>query len=82
MEISKKQLEDLEVWQAHPMTQWFFNQIDRERREFEQYLGEGGTVNMESVSDTAMNTAKHYGYISGLNFCTIFDIEGSDEDGT
>lgn len=80
MEIPKAQLENLEVWQSHPMTQWFFEQIDRERREAQEYLGKGGTVDIESADTTAMQTAKHYGYVSGLDFCTEFEIIGGEED--
>jgi len=80
MEIPKGQLETLEIWHGHPMTQWYFEQIDRERKEAEEYMGKGSTVDIESVDTTAMQTSKHYGYVSGLNFCTEFEIIGGEDE--
>ena len=79
MEITKEQRENLEIWQQDPMTRWYFNQIDGERKEIQEHMGQGGTIDNTNVYYTAQETAKHYGYVSALDFCTTFEMEVDDE---
>ena len=70
MEIRKDQIEQLETWQQHPMTQWFFKEIDEHREWFKDYVN---IVNLDSIDTTALSSAKACGYIEALNFCTVFE---------
>lgn len=76
MEIPETHREQLEIWMGDPMTRWYLEQIDMERKSFEELMGRGHTVNLESTDWTAMKTAHDSGYVCALDFCTQFDFEG------
>ena len=80
MEIPGTHQEQLEIWMVDPMTKWFFEQIDKDRKEMEEMMGRGHTVNFESVDSTAMRTAHNAGYVTALDFCTSYEFEGGAED--
>jgi hypothetical protein len=78
VEVNKAQREALEIWKNDPFTRWYLEQIDSERDAIEEKMGRGGTVNMESVNETAMKTTYNFGYVRALDFCTVFETEEDD----
>jgi hypothetical protein len=80
VEIPNHHKENFEIWKTDPMTQWYLEQIDKERNEIQVLMGQGFTVNPESVENTAMETAKNFGKVNGLDFCTTFEIEEGEEE--
>ena len=78
MEIRKDQQESLEIWQQHPMTQWYFEQIEKQREWYKEYLADGRTLG----DLTEVTTAHKVGIIAGLNFCTVFEPIEEGDDGT
>ena len=79
MEIPNQHKENLEIWQNDPFTRWYLEQIDLERQEVQRQMGMGCTVDVENVDFTAQQTAKHFGLVSGYDFCTEFEIERGEE---
>jgi len=79
VEIPNQHKENLEIWQNDPFTRWYLEQIDKERDEIQTLMGRGFTVDCSSVDITALETAKNFGKVSGLDFCTFFDIERGEE---
>ena len=80
MEIPTTHQEALEIWRNDPMTQWYFEQIDKPRQGWLEYMAGGGTIDHANMQYTAQETAKHFGYVSGLDFCTTFEFEGGEDE--
>ena len=80
MEIPETHREQLEIWRNDPMTIWYLNQIDGIRQTYREYMGDGGTIDIDNIQYTAQETAKHFGYINALDFCTTFEYEGGEDE--
>ena len=43
-------------------------------------MGDGGTIDIDNIQYTAQETAKHFGYINALDYCTTFEFEGGEDE--
>ena len=66
--------DDLVEWFLHPATKKVRFKVKQEIQSAKERLGDGWTLELESVEGTALRTAKEVGYVEGLEF--IFNIEG------
>ena len=82
MDLQESQLEALEIWQQHPMTKWYFKQIDDYREWLKEHMASGGTIGLRD-DDTQRLTAGFVGQIEAINFCTTFEkVKEGGNDGT
>jgi len=68
--------DDLVEWFMHPITKKVRYKIEQTLLQAKGNLGAGWTLNLTSVEETAMRTARDVGYIEGLEF--IFNIEADE----
>jgi hypothetical protein len=60
--------EQYDLWRSLPETQEVLGKVQAQITDLAQHLSNGGTVNKDSTSATAMNTADKVGEIRGLAF--------------
>lgn len=68
--------DDLVEWFMHPITKKVRYKIEKNLLQVKGRMGEGWTLNVNSIEETAMRTARDVGYIEGLEF--IFNIEADE----
>ena len=70
--------DEFAIWKTMPETQDALKIVDEEIGELMASLGNGGTIDTESVDRTALNTAIVVGRIKGLN--KLKELEHEEED--
>lgn len=58
--------EEYEEWLQHPVTMAIAASREDDVRRVQEFLGNGGTIDADNTSATAINTAINIGYIKGL----------------
>mgnify|MGYP000934326979 CR=1 FL=1 len=67
--------EEIKEWMIHPTTVKVLKSLSDVRKEYQDSILEGRTVNIASSEQTALLTTKNLGIISGINLILEMDLE-------